>query len=57
MIRTGEQYRDSIRDDREVFINGERVKDVTARIRCSSRSSMSVPASTTCSTRRRRRRS
>jgi 4-hydroxyphenylacetate 3-monooxygenase len=29
MIRTGEQYRDSIRDDREVWINGERVKDVT----------------------------
>ncbi len=29
MIRTGEQYRESIRDDREVWINGERVKDVT----------------------------
>ena len=29
MIRTGEQYRDSIRDGREVYINGERVKDVT----------------------------
>jgi aromatic ring hydroxylase len=29
MIRTGEQYRNSIRDDREVWINGERVKDVT----------------------------
>ena len=29
MIRTGEQYRDSLRDDREVWINGERVKDVT----------------------------
>jgi 4-hydroxyphenylacetate 3-monooxygenase len=29
MIRTGEQYRDSIRDGREVWINGERVKDVT----------------------------
>ncbi|OJU70302.1 MAG: 4-hydroxyphenylacetate 3-hydroxylase [Rhizobiales bacterium 63-7] len=29
MIRTGEQYRDSIRDSREVFINGEKVKDVT----------------------------
>ena len=24
MIRTGEQYRDSIRDGREVWINGER---------------------------------
>lgn len=30
MIRTGEQYKDSIRDNREVYINGERVKDVTA---------------------------
>src|SRR5882724_3092496 len=29
MIRTGQQYRDSLRDDREVYINGERVKDVT----------------------------
>ena len=30
MIRTSEKYRDSIRDNREVFMNGERVKDVTA---------------------------
>lgn len=30
MIRTGDEYRDSIRDNREVFINGERVDDVTA---------------------------
>ena len=29
MIRTGDQYRDSIRDNREVYMNGERVKDVT----------------------------
>ncbi len=29
MIRTGEQYRDSIRDGREVWIGGERVRDVT----------------------------
>ena len=29
MIRTGDEYRDSIRDSREVFMNGERVKDVT----------------------------
>ena len=29
MIRTGAQYRDSIRDGRQVWINGERVKDVT----------------------------
>ena len=29
MIRTGEQYKDSIRDGREIHINGERVKDVT----------------------------
>lgn len=30
MIRTGEQYRDSIRGDREIYLNGERVKDVTS---------------------------
>jgi len=29
MLRTGEAYRDSIRDGREVWISGERVKDVT----------------------------
>jgi 4-hydroxyphenylacetate 3-monooxygenase len=29
MIRTGQQYRDSIRDGRQVWINGERVADVT----------------------------
>jgi len=29
MIRTGAQYKDSIRDGREVFINGEQVQDVT----------------------------
>ena len=29
MIRTGNHYLDSIRDGREVYINGERVKDVT----------------------------
>ena len=30
MIRTGEEYRESIRDGREVWIDGERVEDVTA---------------------------
>ncbi len=29
MIRTGEEYRESLRDGRAVWINGERVKDVT----------------------------
>jgi 4-hydroxyphenylacetate 3-monooxygenase len=29
MIRTGDQYRESIRDGREVYVNGERVTDVT----------------------------
>src|ERR1700686_1381678 len=29
MIKTGEQYRHSIRDGRQVWINGERVNDVT----------------------------
>jgi len=29
MIRTGRQYLDSLRDDREIWIDGERVSDVT----------------------------
>ena len=29
MIRTGDQYRESLRDGREVWIAGERVEDVT----------------------------
>lgn len=29
MIRTGEQYRDSIRANREIYVNGEKVGDVT----------------------------
>lgn len=29
MIRTGEEYRDSLRDGREVYMDGERVDDVT----------------------------
>ncbi len=29
MLRTGNEYKDSIRDNREVYMNGERVKDVT----------------------------
>ncbi|NNE25025.1 MAG: 4-hydroxyphenylacetate 3-hydroxylase [Rhizobiales bacterium] len=29
MIRTGDQYRESIRDGRDVWINGEKVNDVT----------------------------
>jgi 4-hydroxyphenylacetate 3-monooxygenase len=30
MIRTGQQYKDSIRDGRQVWVNGERVMDVTS---------------------------
>ncbi|MHA1529385.1 MAG: 4-hydroxyphenylacetate 3-hydroxylase family protein [Alphaproteobacteria bacterium] len=29
MIRTGTEYRDSLRDNREIFIDGERVSDIT----------------------------
>ena len=29
MVRTGKQYLDSLRDGREVYIDGERVRDVT----------------------------
>ncbi len=30
MIRTGEEYRDAIRDGRNIWINGDRVKEVTS---------------------------
>ena len=30
MIRTGQEYRDTLKDGRQVWINGERVKDVAA---------------------------
>lgn len=30
MIRTGEQYREGLRDGREIWMDGERVKDVTS---------------------------
>ena len=29
MIRTGDEYRESIRDGREVWMNGEKIEDVT----------------------------
>ncbi|MDG2340900.1 MAG: 4-hydroxyphenylacetate 3-hydroxylase N-terminal domain-containing protein, partial [Paracoccaceae bacterium] len=29
MIRTGDEYRDSIKDGREVWINGAKVEDAT----------------------------
>src|SRR5918997_1124461 len=29
MIRNGDEYRESIRDDRDVWVNGQRVADVT----------------------------
>src|SRR6202040_1829972 len=32
MIRTGQQYRDSIREGRQAWINGERVKDVSVHL-------------------------
>lgn len=37
MIGTGDEYKDSICDDREVYVNGGKVKDVTP-FRPSSRS-------------------
>lgn len=36
MIRTGRQYLDSLRDDREIWIDGERVRDVTQDARFSA---------------------
>jgi hypothetical protein len=38
MLRTGEEYRESLRDGREVWIDGERVKDITRSGRASSAS-------------------
>ena len=32
MIRTGDQYRDSLRDGREIHIDGEWVAEVTTRV-------------------------
>ena len=29
MLKTGDEYRESLRDDREIWIDGERVADVT----------------------------
>ena len=52
MIRTGKEYRDSIRDGREVHMNGERIRDVVDAIPPSSRWSISAPASTTWRTSR-----
>jgi aromatic ring hydroxylase len=46
MIRTGEDYRAGLCDGREVWIDGERVQDVTCTPP-SSRSSTSSPACTT----------
>ena len=51
MIRTGDEYRESIRDGREVWINGERVDDVTDPPHVQAASSTSAPASTTWRTR------
>ena len=51
MIRTGDEYRESIRDGREVWIDGERVRRRHRRTRSSSRSSTRGRASTTWRTR------
>ena len=29
MLRTGQQYKDGLKDGREVWMDGERVKDIT----------------------------
>ena len=31
MIRTGDEYRASLQDGREIYMSGERVKDVTTQ--------------------------
>ena len=47
MIRTGEQYRESLRDGRQVWINGEKVKDVTTHPAFKPIVDVRAPASTT----------
>ena len=50
MISTGDQYRESLRDGREVWIDGEKVRDITVHPEF-ARSSTSARACTTWSTR------
>ena len=50
MIRTGSQYLDSIRDGREIYINGGRVKDVTQHAMMKPLIDIRARGSTTCST-------
>jgi 4-hydroxyphenylacetate 3-monooxygenase len=33
-IRTGKEFLDSLHDDRQIFMDGERVRDVTTDPRC-----------------------
>ena len=51
-IRTGEELLQSLRDGRQLFIDGERVGDVTTD-RALPRRRVALPISTTCSTARR----
>ena len=51
-IRTGAELLESLRDDRQMWIDGERVKDVTTDRRFAGPRT-AWPSSTTCSTTRR----
>jgi aromatic ring hydroxylase len=37
MIRTGEEYRESLRDGREIYMNGEKIADVTTHVQADRR--------------------
>ena len=50
-IRTGKEFLDSLRDDRQIFMDGERIGDVTTDPRCAG--AAQTLASSTCSTTRR----
>ena len=54
-IRTGKELLESLRDGRQLFIDGERVADVRP-ICALRRRRAALPSSTTCSTTRRCRR-
>ena len=52
-IRTGRAFLDSLRDGRQIWIDGERVTDVVTDRRFAARRAEPWPSSTICSTSRR----
>ncbi len=52
-IRTGKQFLDGLHDDRQIFMEGERIKDVTKRPALCRGGAEPRPSCSTCSTTRR----